>query len=227
MNPINQLNSLISKCKKSDLACIESSINEALPKIFDGIPELGVESSDPNFIKVIEEDISIIKYKFTNSSITGYKNCNITKLKFNDDMTTLSCDVNCPPLLMNGQYEVKGQLLDLQIEGNGDFEFTSGYYLIHLSATLEIIEGSDGKNHLVVEDLKLRPNPLTEIKYKFQNLFNGKKELAEVMHEYAKKHWLEIALLLQHPIWSTSFNEVLGHVNKYLQHVAIEDILVD
>nr|XP_026496430.1 uncharacterized protein LOC113400945 [Vanessa tameamea] len=129
--------SLIPPCPKSDTPCIEESLNVALPKICDGIPELGVEPSVPQFIPFVDGDLSTLKYKLYNSSVTGFKKCIMSNLKFNDDFTAVHCDMNCPELMMVGQYDLTGQLISLPVEGNGDFTFVSRDYLLKFNVKLE------------------------------------------------------------------------------------------
>lgn len=74
--------SLFSPCKIGDNACIEKSTNDILPQLLSGIPELGVESSDPLFIEKIDGNLSILKYKFFNSTLIGYKTCNVKNVKW-------------------------------------------------------------------------------------------------------------------------------------------------
>lgn len=47
------------------------------PKILSGSVELGVESSDPLFVKLVEGNLSILNFKLFNSTATGYKNCKV------------------------------------------------------------------------------------------------------------------------------------------------------
>ncbi|CAH2084594.1 unnamed protein product [Euphydryas editha] len=221
------LDSLLSPCKLSDIPCIEKSVNAALPKIISGIPELGIEVSDPLFIDEIEGNLSIIKYKFFNTTITGYKDCSISNLKLNDDLTSLHYDLNCPKLHLIGKYEVSGRLVILPVEGNGDFELISGKYVITADCEMKKNEGNDGKTHLFIKNFKLKMKPLTPIKFDFKNLFNGQKDLSDTVHKFANENWLEVAELVQEPTWYACTKKIISKVNKFLKSVALEDIILN
>lgn len=60
---------------------MEKSMNAAIPTLLAGIPELGVESSDPLFLEKIEGNLSILKYVFYNATVIGFKNCHVENVK--------------------------------------------------------------------------------------------------------------------------------------------------
>ncbi|XP_045449993.1 uncharacterized protein LOC123658682 [Melitaea cinxia] len=220
-------NSIFSPCKLNDKSCIEKSVNLALPKIIAGIPELGIESSDPMFVDLIEGNLSIITYKFFNTTIDGYKDCTVTNLKIDEELTKLHYDLNCPKLQLNGKYEVNGRLIVLPVEGKGDFNLVAGKYLMTAECDLKKIQGSDGKTHLSIKNFKLTMKPLAPIKFRFQNLFNGQKDLSDAVHKFANENWLEVTELVQEPVWNTCTKKIFGYVNKYLKTVALEDLILN
>ncbi|XP_047531428.1 circadian clock-controlled protein daywake-like [Vanessa atalanta] len=219
--------SLFSPCKKNDLPCIETTVNDALPKIFAGIPELGIPKTDPQFVAVIDADLTALKYTFYNSTIYGYKNCKMSNLKINDDLTKISGEVLCSSLMMDGVYEMKGRLITLPIEGNGNYMFEGASFHVDFDIKLDKIKGSDGKTHLFIRKITYKAKPLTPIKFNFQNLFNGKEDLAAVVKKFAQENWLEITLLLQDPIWEASLDQLKAAVNKYLATFAIDDTILN
>ncbi|XP_064072375.1 uncharacterized protein LOC135193508 [Vanessa tameamea] len=219
--------SLFSPCKKSDLPCIETTVNNALPKIFDGIPELGILKSDPQFIAVIDADLSALKYTFYNSTIYGYKNCEVSNLIINDDLTRISGRAVCPSLHMNGVYDMKGVLITLPIEGNGNYTFEGVSFQLDFDIKLDKIKGSEGKTHFFIRKITYKPKALTPIQFNFQNLFNGNEDLAAVVKKFAKENWLDITLLLQDPTWEVSIDLLKTAVNKYLATFAIDDTILN
>nr|XP_026496357.1 circadian clock-controlled protein-like [Vanessa tameamea] len=219
-------NSLITPCKVSDLVCVDKSIKGAIPKILVGIPELGVESSDPIFVDQIDGNLSIIKYKFFNTTITGFKNCEISNFKLNEDITAIKYDLNCPKISLIGKYEVSGRLIVLPVEGSGDFQLITGKYSLHVDSELKKGTGSDGKTHISIKNFKLKSKALSPIKFDFKNLFNGQKDLSDAVHKFANENWFEVSELVQEPTWNACIKKVTTNVNKYLKNVALEDIVL-
>ncbi|XP_046977903.1 uncharacterized protein LOC124543684 [Vanessa cardui] len=218
--------SLITPCSKTDIPCIEKSLNVAFLKILDGIPELGVETSDPQFIPFVDGDLSPLRYRLYNSSITGFKTCVMSNLKFNDDFTNVQCDMNCPELMMAGHYDLTGELISLPVEGHGDFTFVSREYLLKFNVKLEKKQESDGKTHLFIKKINIIAKPLVSATYDFKNLYNGQKDKADNLKNFVKQNWQTVAELVQYPIWSASMGIMTKTFNTYLKHVAFEDVML-
>ncbi|CAH2266844.1 circadian clock-controlled protein daywake-like [Pararge aegeria] len=216
-------NSLLAPCKIEDAACIQKSVQAAAPKIITGIPELGIESSDPLFLERIEGDLSILKYKFFNTTITGYKDCQISNIIISPDLTNVHFELNCPTLKMSGLYDINGRLIILPVEGNGDFFLTTGKYNILVDSELKIQPGTDGKSHLSIKNFKLKCTAKSPIIFDFRNLFNGQKDLSDAVHKFANESWDEVSKLVQDPVFYACMNKIIKHVNKYLKTVPLED----
>ncbi|XP_045449988.1 uncharacterized protein LOC123658676 [Melitaea cinxia] len=172
--------SLFAPCKVSDSSCLEQTVNAALPRILTGIPELGVDSADPLFNDIIEENLPKLKLILFNSTVTGFKDCRLSNITFNEDMTSVRCNAYCPSFHLHGQYDISGQLILLPIQGNGDFTFHTGLFLVTVDTQLEKIKGNDGKTHFVIKKFKVDSVPTKPIIYEFTNLFNGKKEQGSI-----------------------------------------------
>ncbi|XP_050348876.1 circadian clock-controlled protein daywake-like [Nymphalis io] len=219
--------SIFSQCKKNDIPCIENTVNTALPILFDGIPELEIPKSDPQFVDVINANLSILTYTFFNSTLYGYKNCKMSNLKINDELTKVNCEMLCTSLMMNGQYEINGRLITLPIEGKGDYDFNAASFHVDLGVSLNKIKGSEGKTHFFIKKITFKAKPLNPVKFNFQNLFNGQKDLAATVKKFARENWLEITMLVQDPIWEASLNQLKSVMNKYLKTFAIEDTILN
>ncbi|CAH2084592.1 unnamed protein product [Euphydryas editha] len=220
---------LSTPCKLTDLPCIENSINTALPQILEGIPELGIESSDPHSKINIEINVPNLKLHLLNTTIIGYKTCKLSNLRFNSDLTHLSVDIDCPEgeLKATGQYDMKGRIGTLSMEGNGDYEFIAGHFLLNLECEIEKVKRDDGKTQIFLRNYKFVAKPLTKIIYGFKNLFNGREDLAEEVHKFARENWKSIAELVQDPIWDASFTDIFKNINKYLENVTLEEVLIN
>ncbi|CAH2084591.1 unnamed protein product [Euphydryas editha] len=221
--------SLFTPCKLTDLPCIENSLNTAIPQIFGGIPELGIESCDPYFNKNIQINVPNLKVQLFNNTIMGYKTGKLSNLRFNSDLTNLSVDINYPEgeLKATGQYDMKGRIGTLPIEGNGDYEYIAGQFLLNLECEIEKVKRNDGKTQMILKNYKFVAKPLTKIIYNFKNLFNGREDLAEAVRKFARENWKAIAELVQDPIWDASFTEMFKNINKYLKNVTLEEVFIN
>ncbi|XP_023943093.2 circadian clock-controlled protein daywake [Bicyclus anynana] len=215
--------SLIPPCKIEDEACIEKSVMAASSKLIQGIPELGIETSDPMFIEKIEGKISILKYTFFNTTVVGFKNCKISDIKVSKDLTNLHYVMNCPQLKLKGLYDINGRLIILPVEGKGDYELITGKYKVVVDSELKVTPGTDGKSRLAIKNFKLKCTPLSAIHFDFRNLFNGQKDLSDAVHKFANESWEDVANLVQDPVFYPEIGKIIKNVNKYLKSVPLEE----
>lgn len=61
------------------MKCFEKS--GLFSKFIQGDPTIGTENLDPMHLNVIDGNLSTLKYKLTDSNLTGLKDCKIENLK--------------------------------------------------------------------------------------------------------------------------------------------------
>lgn len=112
-----------------------------------------------------------------------------------------------PKLRMLANYEMKGQLLILPIEGRGKSNITLSDVNIRSQF---IFKREMRKNREVLQISKIiftvKPS---DCEVHFTNLFNGQQELSDTLHRFMNESWREIYEELSGPI-----NEALGEVVK-------------
>lgn len=112
-----------------------------------------------------------------------------------------------PVLRMLAEYEMKGQLLVLPIEGRGKSNIT----LTNVDIAAQMIFKREmRKNREVLQIAKVhftvQPG---NVFVQFTNLFNGQQELSDTLHRFINESWREIYAELSAPI-----NDALGGVIK-------------
>ncbi|XP_046977902.1 protein takeout-like [Vanessa cardui] len=212
-------------CDITDESCVTKLANILLPHLLTGVQGIELPSIDPLYVDEVVGDLSILKYKFNNSTVLGFHNCKASNIKLDKEFTKLNYDFICPQLSMTGIYEIKGRLILLPVEGNGDFKMTTGKYLIHVESELKKSKGKTDKIHGHIKNFKLKCEALEPIYFDFKNLFNGQKDLSDAVHKFAHENWQEVANLVQDPVFYASMKIIVTATNKYLKHVPLEEIL--
>ncbi|KAI5646094.1 hypothetical protein NE865_01987 [Phthorimaea operculella] len=215
----------VAPCKLNDNACATKFAKAVLPTIIAGDPALGVGSSDPIYVENIEGNLSILKYRLMRSTTTGFKNCDINNVKLNMHKSNLKFELNCPNLRQKGDYFISGRLIVLPVEGNGTFSILSRHYKIGVDSTIATVRGKDGRDHLQIKKFTLALEAQKPVTYDFENLFNGNKELANVVLKFANQNWKEVAGIFQGPVFNDVIKEVIGNVNKYLNKIPMESLI--
>ncbi|XP_045449992.1 uncharacterized protein LOC123658681 [Melitaea cinxia] len=122
---------------------------------------------------------------------------------------------------------MKGHIGTLALEENGDFQLISGRLLVNVEFDVEKDIIYDGKTLMVIKDFKFVATPLTQIFFNFKNLFNGREDLAEAVHKFARENWKTITELIQDPIWDAFLKGIFKNINKYLETSPLEDTLIN
>ncbi|XP_022129485.1 circadian clock-controlled protein daywake-like [Pieris rapae] len=217
---------ILTPCPLNDIVCFEKSINNALPQLLSEDKTLGVESSDPLKLDMIEADVPDVKLKIFSPITTGFKKCVAKNVKLSLDTLKLHLELDCPNLETTGKYDISGRLITLPIEGKGDFKISAGSYNIIIDGDLETVTGDDNKAYLSIKSFKLTYEATAPISFDFKNLFNGQKDLADGAIAFANKNWKQVSSLLQEPIWNKNMNKIISNINKYLMTESLDKIFL-
>ncbi|KAJ8723228.1 hypothetical protein PYW08_003140 [Mythimna loreyi] len=212
------------QCKPNDDACVTRVANEIYPLILEPNPEIGAELMDPMFQSEIEGDLSILKFKLFNTTITGFKKCVCESAKYNEEQQTLKLDVLCGGFVLTGLYDINGRLIVLPVQGNGDYSITTKKFRLKLDLELKTIT-KDGKTYKNVKNIKVDPEALEPVVYDFRNLFNGQKDLADTVLKFANENWKEVADFVQLPVFMANLKKVVRNCNKYLKTTSVDEYI--
>ncbi|KAI5646093.1 hypothetical protein NE865_01986 [Phthorimaea operculella] len=216
----------IIPCKKSDQACIEASAKAAVPKLFKGYPEFGIDPSDPMPVDDVIGDLSTLRFKLTNTTVVGLANCDINKPHLDLEKSKLTFEMTCTDFYFNGLYDCSGKLLILPVEGNGDYILTCKKFMFAMDADLKQVQGSDGKKHLAVKNFKFKADALEPIIYDFKNMYNGNKDLSDAVHKFANENWKEVADFIQEPMLLVLLKQLIKNLNKLLKLVSVDELFL-
>ncbi|CAG9562801.1 unnamed protein product [Danaus chrysippus] len=217
----------LTMCKVGDDACLLSFAKSSLPVLVKGIPEMGFHSLDPMYISLIVSDESGLKLKFKNSTLTGLSGCLIEKFKFDHLNKKLLLKATCD-VTLTGDYEVKGQVLILPVEGNGKYKIDIHGVTFKSLLNLSYVEKS-GVSHWKIDDdwsetykYKVRDG----VVFHFENLFNGNKILAEPVLEMLNTNWEVIMEEISPPIVKVIVGYEVEAVSNLLGSVPADEFFI-
>ncbi|KPI95817.1 Circadian clock-controlled protein [Papilio xuthus] len=202
------------------------SANIGMRILGQGVPSLGIESIDPMKIDLLDIKLPNITLTYKNTTMTGYSKCEVQNVMLNMDSLKLKFDLKCPALELSGHYFVSGDLLSLHLEGQGLGKTSTGIYLIHVDFDLERITGEDGKTYLAIKKFKHTSEALEPIKFQYDNLFNGQKELSDAAHAFAHEHYKEVMAPFQDAVHDVHFKYLSKSINQLLKTTPIDNLFI-
>ncbi|XP_008485058.1 protein takeout-like, partial [Diaphorina citri] len=117
------------------------------------------------------------------------------------------------PIILDGMYRIKGNILVLPIVGFGKSNLTLTNFRCHMAISAKPIE-KDGRTYWQVEEFvfKLKASRLY---VKLENLFNGDKALGDNMNRFLNDNW-EILLQEMQPAFednlAAAFKEITNRM---------------
>ncbi|XP_037967909.2 circadian clock-controlled protein daywake [Plutella xylostella] len=204
-------------------SCVKKQIEISLPHFTKGIPELGVPSIDPVDLDNIKIDGNGLKLLFTEAKMLGLSSAKLSDFKINllEEKFSLSFRVN---ITVAAKYVVDGQILILPIKGKGDAVVKARNIEVFIKSKVNVMNESDGQH------LKLNTPSYTykieKTTFKFQNLFNGNKQLSDATHQFANENWKQIMDDLAPPAVKQIVRTTIRNINKFFAKVTVPQIMI-
>ncbi|XP_026754230.1 circadian clock-controlled protein daywake-like [Galleria mellonella] len=189
----------ITPCHTQNDTCTLAAAQAALPYVAAGLPELGVKPLDPLHIPVIKSDQGGLTLTFTDTVITGLKNCKIDGIRHDITKPKQSVVIRCS-INQAGNYKLNGRLIVLPVEGEGKYNIDIRDIVIKVTSEMSMVPGEDGKLHWHVNKWKHAYQVKTGAHFQFDNLFNGNKVLAEPVEMFMNTNWSDVMQEVAPPV---------------------------
>ncbi|XP_033194175.1 circadian clock-controlled protein daywake [Bombus vancouverensis nearcticus] len=221
----HELPDFIHVCKKNDpnLAdCIKASVNSLKPKLKTGVPEYKIPSLEPlELDELVGTSGGNIKLMLKNVTVHGASNFTLLKMKANLDTLNFVVELDLPNLSIEGNYDVDGRVILLQIRGSGPMtgDFTNCKALVKLQ--MQVSKRSDGENYLKLTELKTRIS-VGGGKLNLRNLFGGDPVLGEAVNTAINSNFDSFMKEIKPSIESAISNTFTGITNGILEEFTYE-----
>lgn len=218
-----ELAPFIAKCKWDDSKCLKASAQKAIPIIAAGIPELGVETLDPIFIKSLDASSTDLKLHLKDISGTGLKDCTAKKVVRDISKSKLFVKLQCT-VDFSGHYEMNGQLLILPIEGKGPAHVVLRKLVISVEVDLGEKTGHDGLRHWTIKDWKHSYELKDKATIELDNLFNGNEVFGRAAKELIASSSNEVVLEVGPPIVRGIIQKIVQEIEKFYEKVPADEL---
>ncbi|XP_045450186.1 uncharacterized protein LOC123658936 [Melitaea cinxia] len=193
-------------CPREDKAlghCLRDAFNSYVPQLATGVPEYGVPPCEPLHIPTISIKQSAgpitVTSSYTDVSVRGPSKMQVKKVEVDSKKHKVVASLYIPELRMKGNYNLKGQLFMLPIEGDGIFHAKYD----NIDATVTIILGRKRRfnsvDALACKSLEVKFH-IGNASMKLENLFGGDGELGNAMNKFLNENWEKLSNELQAPM---------------------------
>ncbi|XP_021914393.1 protein takeout-like isoform X2 [Zootermopsis nevadensis] len=190
-------------CHRSDpdiSSCIKNTLEDLRPLLIKGIPELYIVPMDPlNIPRLGYKEVNgnfEMEQILSNVTIHGIGQSKVLDVRMDFDTLTMELRMKIPSLIITADYEMKGKVLALSMEGKGDctLKFTE---VTTTCRTLFEMENRGGQQFLEVKDLKWTLGARNS-HFQFNNLFGGDKTLGKMANTFLNENSREAFKTYKH-----------------------------
>ncbi|CAK1555200.1 unnamed protein product [Leptosia nina] len=213
----------IKKCKAGDSKCAKESGQAAIATFAAGIKDLGVQTLDPLTLKRTDCSSPNLKLVVTDYSITGLRNCIAKKIKYDDQQSKIFLKLQCSGQL-EGNYEMKGRLLFLPLEGKGPLHVTLNKADFNIIMDVGQIE-KNGVKHWDIKNWNHGFELKDKSKVVFDNLFSSSQTLGQAAKDVIDESGNEIILEVGSPIIYDSIKVVVESINNFFHSVPLSELV--
>ncbi|XP_063243341.1 uncharacterized protein LOC134542764 [Bacillus rossius redtenbacheri] len=219
-------------CSRSDPQfdkCMVGKVQELLPNLLAGDPELGLPSLNPVHIDELRLDNDIteeVKSRLLVSDlyIHGTDSAKVTGVSstFADSRVDLDVGLIFPRLVIEGNFRSDVRFRGLPFINKGAFNIS----LSDVSMTMRM-EGKTyqkaGEQHLQMQHVRMRPE-IGDLSIYISNLFGGAKDLSDVVLSIANRYWF-IFYNENLPVLEERWDPLMtGIMNSVLERVPFDHI---
>lgn len=221
------------KCRRSDKQtfpqCIRKNVEFAVQSLRQPTPELGLTTFDPLdipelYIGAGQGPVDVAQH-FKNVKLHGLTNVKVIKTNFDWDKKVMQTESINPELILEADYTMKGRVLLLPIVGDGPCNVTLLNMRINHYMTFDYVVRK-GKTYMKATDFQVTMNP-EKVVFKFDNLFNGQKELGDNINQVLNDNSAEVFNDVRAG-YEKSFGIIFKDLaNRVLPKVPVNDIFLD
>ncbi|XP_071560685.1 circadian clock-controlled protein daywake-like [Temnothorax nylanderi] len=183
----------VTTCKRNMVdysACLKHALEEAWPRFVKGLPEFDFPSLDPLFFKYgrIALNSNEIRIEIIVSNATGIGLANTrffyVRTHYVNNVFRLEFDAQIPSIFLKGSLKINGTLNAFRLAGEGPFNVT----VDDLRATWDFT-GNVVNDTWIVEHFRFAIASLKNLKIYGDNLFEGNKELNNLILIFVNEYW--------------------------------------
>ncbi|KAJ3617950.1 hypothetical protein MTP99_005991 [Tenebrio molitor] len=227
-----KLPSTFKKCnrKQSDFNdCFFKAVEHAIKQLNVPMKEIGLPNLDPLYVPQMSvgagNSAAAFEQNYNNITLTGFTKNECTKIEINFDAKTMHVECGTPEILMAFDYEFKGRILVLPINGKGPGSVTIINSKNSLTFKFEEYV-KKGQKYMKVVESKFKWTP-EKLVVKLENLFGDDKALNDNINQVFNDNWKELNDDVG-PSYDEAFGKIFGSIaNDFFGRISTSELFGD
>ncbi|KYB27014.1 uncharacterized protein LOC103313373 [Tribolium castaneum] len=225
----HELPPTFQKCARKDPnfgQCMVKAVQNAVGQLTRPIKEVGLPAVDPLVVPSMTiapgDGPTKFQQNYKNMEVKGFSKGQFTKFDFDFEQKIVTFEVEFPQLVFEFEYDFNGTILVLPFQGHGPGEAIFENMKYFFEFWLQEYTRDGQKHYKVVQNrLVLEPDL---IKFKFDNLFDGDKDLSDKVNQVFNDNSKEVFGDVK-PSYESAFGHIFANIfNRLLARVPIVDL---
>ncbi|XP_014359140.2 uncharacterized protein LOC106711350 [Papilio machaon] len=211
-------------CIPGDSACfIKANTRVALSYLGDGIPELGVDSLEPMYLRNITMDQGHFKLVFPNMKLAGAKNCKIEDIQLSFAQSTISVTYDCP-FEATGKYKFSGKMFFFDVNHSGDYVVKSDRFKTTIISKIDTIYGPDGNRYWNLVASNYFFEPVEPLHIDLGRLFVGEITKESPFYTVTSNRWWPAVAKISEPTLTAAVERFHNVLKSFFLRMPLEEL---
>ncbi|CAB3257473.1 unnamed protein product [Arctia plantaginis] len=213
-------------CILDNVNCVTSGGFDVYKAVVNGVQGL-IAPLDPLHIEKIEGVLENVKYKLTNITMEGLKNCTVTKLTLNATANKYDQYLHCPKLVSHFYFEARENTHKPVLRGKGTATIAAYDYDILNYGLYSVFVNEDHRPHffIITQDSKTNLKGKLAFGITNANLINTNKVNETV--KYMNDRWRQTENFLHKPIVKRAMKILFNKIDIYIRKYTMGEVLPD
>ncbi|CAB3246728.1 unnamed protein product [Arctia plantaginis] len=216
-------------CKKicilSDPKCVTKGGYVVYKTVVHGVKDLMIEPLDPLHIKSIDGTLENVKYKLTNITLKGLKDCTVTKLTLNATSNKYGQYLNCPKLVSRFCFEAQENTKKPVLSGKGTATVAAYNYDILNYGLYSVFVNEDHRPHFFVITQDSKTNLKGKLEFAITNTHVTSTNKVNETVKYMNHNWRRTEKFLHKPIVKRAMKILISKIDVYIRKFTMGEVL--
>ncbi|XP_068617323.1 circadian clock-controlled protein daywake-like [Battus philenor] len=203
--------------------CLKKTIQEVIPHFVKGIPNIGVNSTDPYYSKNIDLEFpGGLKLQFSEGVFTGLRKCIVEDASYQNREANVEFRCN---ITAKGKYKALGQILIISIRGDGDAKIKVTDFI--LKGKLKFTDAvRDGITYSEIKKYDVSYEVKDKVQFALTNLFDGNSELSETVLKFMNENWREVVDEFGGPIFKEVVSSAIENIRNFFGNIPKDELFI-
>ncbi|CAB3246722.1 unnamed protein product [Arctia plantaginis] len=212
-------------CVLDNLECVTRGGFDVYKNVVKGVKGL-LKPIDPLYINEIDGVIESVKYKLTNITMKGLKDCTVTKLKLNVTDSTFKQYLSCPKLMSHFHFKADENSNSPALRLKYYATITAyDYDILNLGKYSVFVKAHENRPHFFILNHQTKTHIKGKLVFELSDGCVMDSRIANETETYMNQHWKETEHSLHSYIVKKAMDILINNIDIYIRAYDMGEVL--